>query len=163
MLCTMTNPDGVYSFTNLHSGTYTVVVTPIAGTISTFDLDGISTLDTTGVVLGVNQDVVNADFGYRGNGSISGVVYKDNDLSNTNSTGDTMLSGIIISLYDSNGNVIATTTTDANGAYSFANLINGDYKVVETQPSGYSSLEHNSNEITVTLNSSSVTNQTSEK
>ena len=33
-----------------------------------------------------------------------------------------------------------TATTDAGGAYSFTNLLPGDYQVVETQPSGYGSV-----------------------
>jgi len=42
------------------------------------------------------------------------------------------LSGVTVKLLDSNGNVIATTTTDTNGNYSFSipNLSNGNYTVV---------------------------------
>ena len=32
-------------------------------------------------------------------------------------------------LYDTNNNIVATTTTDANGNYSFGNLPDGTYKV----------------------------------
>jgi len=35
------------------------------------------------------------------------------------------------------GSIVATTTTDANGHYSFTNLVPGTYTVVEVQPSGW--------------------------
>jgi len=47
------------------------------------------------------------------------------------------MSGVKIELLDSNGNVIATTVTDANGYYHFDNLPQGSYTIKETQPFGY--------------------------
>ena len=35
---------------------------------------------------------------------------------------------------------IANATTDANGEYEFADLNNGDYVVVQTQPNGFNSV-----------------------
>ncbi|MBK9462214.1 MAG: carboxypeptidase regulatory-like domain-containing protein [Sphingobacteriales bacterium] len=42
---------------------------------------------------------------------------------------ETGLPGVTITLYDSNGDVIATTTTDSNGNYVFEGLPAGDYTV----------------------------------
>ena len=39
------------------------------------------------------------------------------------------MAGVTVVLYDSNGNVVATTTTDATGNYSFADLPDGAYTV----------------------------------
>jgi peroxidase len=58
--------------------------------------------------------------------------------SNTSTSGSsgTGLSGIKIELLDANGNVVATTTTDRNGAYQFSQLDLGSYTVRETGPAG---------------------------
>jgi len=37
--------------------------------------------------------------------------------------------GVVVELLDGNGNVVATTTTDANGEYLFTGLVPGDYTV----------------------------------
>ena len=70
-------------------------------------------------------------------GMISGTVFKD---TTGDKLGDTPFSGIPISLLNSNGDTIATTTTDSNGNYLFQDLIAGDYTVVETQPFGYTNI-----------------------
>ncbi|MDB5330005.1 MAG: Cna domain protein [Phycisphaerales bacterium] len=63
------------------------------------------------------------------------------------SADDTPMAGVVVKLFlesDKNstldsgdGAAIATTTTDASGAYSFANLAPGRYYVQEVTPSGY--------------------------
>ena len=40
-------------------------------------------------------------------------------------------------MYDSNGDLIATTTTDVNGDYSFSDLGPGTYTVEEVIPAGW--------------------------
>ena len=44
--------------------------------------------------------------------------------------------GVTVTLLDGAGNQVATTVTDANGAFSFANLAAGSYEVEYTAPSG---------------------------
>ena len=51
-------------------------------------------------------------------------------------TGGTGLSGIKIELMDADGNVMATTTTDRNGAYQFTDVGLGSYTVRETGATG---------------------------
>jgi YD repeat-containing protein len=51
--------------------------------------------------------------------------------------GEPGVSGVTVTLYDANGNVLATTTTDASGAYSFTNLPPDTYQVGFTLPVGY--------------------------
>jgi hypothetical protein len=66
---TTTDADGVYRFSNLHSGAYRVVVdgaTLPAGIVSTYDLDGGTTspdLDSGAVALGVDLHRPAVDFG----------------------------------------------------------------------------------------------------
>lgn len=78
---------------------------------------------------------------------ITGTVYNDADESGGFSAGDTGLSPVTVQLYtDPNGDgnpadgvLVAITATDAAGAYEFLNLGLGDYVVVESDPSGYTS------------------------
>jgi hypothetical protein len=51
--------------------------------------------------------------------SISGTVFLDPDGSGVREPGEPGLANVVIRLLDSNGNVLATTTTDAQGHYSF--------------------------------------------
>src|SRR5581483_5354293 len=71
--------------------------------------------------------------------SLSGFVFVDQNHSGDFDAGDTLVPGAVITLQDANGNpvtdlngnVVAPETTDANGAYSFTNLPNGTYQVLE--------------------------------
>ncbi|MBX3052028.1 MAG: DUF11 domain-containing protein [Caldilineaceae bacterium] len=50
---------------------------------------------------------------------------------------ETPVANVRVNLYDSNGVLIATTTTDANGFYNFGGLGAGDYTVEFIPPAGY--------------------------
>jgi protocatechuate 3,4-dioxygenase beta subunit len=77
--------------------------------------------------------------------TLSGEVYcAPNDV-NQLEPGDPGIPGATLALYEqgSDGSYTATgatTVTDANGDYSFGNLLPGTYRVVETTPDGYLSL-----------------------
>jgi hypothetical protein len=61
---------------------------------------------------------------------ISGTVYEDASDNSDLDQGDTGFEGILVNLVDAAGTVIATTTTDANGAYLFEHVAGGgDYSV----------------------------------
>ena len=47
------------------------------------------------------------------------------------------MEGVTINLYLADGTFLATTTTDANGEYLFANLAAGSYLVEVVSPVGY--------------------------
>ena len=77
---------------------------------------------------------------------LSGTVYADKSPVTAALDGtDTLLKGVTITLenadgtavHDAYGNVVASVTTDANGNYSFGNLLAGSYIIQETQPTGY--------------------------
>ena len=130
---TTTDADGNYSFTRLPAGDYTVKVTK-AGAIANLDQteDPDSTKDNTSGTVTLNADnpvQENINFGYVKKHAISGNVYLDQNRDKTKNTGDIDLSGVTVKLLDKDGNVVATTTTDANGNYSFTGLNDGTYTV----------------------------------
>ncbi|GEP41717.1 hypothetical protein BGE01nite_10080 [Brevifollis gellanilyticus] len=142
---TTTNASGVYSFSNLLPGTYSVVETDPAGYLSVTP----NTLNPVNVIAGTpttGMNFVDEQFG-----SISGTVLADID---NDDDGDAPISGVTLTLKNNNGNDIdsdpitpgvqpTTTTTNASGAYSFGNLVPGNYRVVETDPAGYLSVTSN--------------------
>ena len=69
--------------------------------------------------------------------SLSGTVFWDQNGNGVQYAGEPVLVGVTITLVDANGNVVATTQTDANGHYVFTGLAPGTYQVVETPPSSF--------------------------
>ena len=130
---TMTKADGTYSFAKLPAGKYTVKVELsdlLKKLEQTEDPDG--TKDHTSGVVQVNHDnpsVQNVNFGYATNYTIKGTIYRDADRSESLEDGEKLYQGVTVDLLDNAGNVVATTTTDASGAYAFTNLEEGTYKV----------------------------------
>ena len=130
---TTTKADGTYSFTKLPAGKYTVKVEPsdlLKKLEQTEDPD--DTKDHTSGVVQVNHDnpsVQNVNFGYATNYTIKGTIYRDADRSESLEDGEKLYQGVTVDLLDASGNVVATTTTDAHGAYAFTNLEEGTYKV----------------------------------
>jgi hypothetical protein len=62
----------------------------------------------------------------------------NNGGSTPNFSGDTGLSGVVVTLENSSGAVVASTKTDKNGNFTFANPGAGTFTVVVTPPAGYS-------------------------
>lgn len=146
---TTTDADGKYYFNGLTAGDYRVTVTPPADHDLTGDPDGCSgdpwTCATPNVreyTLATDEQYLTADFGYRPTGSLSigDTIFEDLGNDGAFTAGeDIEIPGVTVFLYeDTNGDgiitpdvdaLIATTTTDATGAYSFANLPAGNYQV----------------------------------
>ena len=155
LVLTTANPaTGFYQFTGLQPGNYVVVQTQPSGFMSVLDFDesadgdsfdaDINTDDRIAVTIMPGELVDDSNnFVEQRLGSISGWVSVD---TNGSGYGNTPLSGIVLDLLDSAGNIIATTTTAASGGYSFNQLPPGDYTVVQTQPSGYSSVKDRDNQ-----------------
>jgi hypothetical protein len=122
---TTTASDGTYSFGNLTGGTYSVSVPATVGT---------KTLTTSGsrtVSLPAGGNSPNNNFGYADTvGSISGIVYFDANTNKAYNSGiDTPMGGVTVLLLDAGHNVIAQTTSGANGSYVFTGLQAGTYYV----------------------------------
>ncbi|MEM8554101.1 MAG: SdrD B-like domain-containing protein [Pseudomonadota bacterium] len=64
-------------------------------------------------------------------------VFLDADADGIQDAGEAGVAGVIVDLKDANGVVIDTTTTDANGFYSFTDLTPGTYSVQFTPPTGF--------------------------
>ena len=140
---TQTTAAGTYQFTNVPNGTYTVgFATPngLAPTIAnavgnasvsdTGDSDMNPNGQTNSFVV-ASADVTNVDAGFVATGSISGIVFGDTNGDGQDTDVDpTVYPNVTVSLLDANGTTIATTTTDINGAYTFDDVLPGDYTVV---------------------------------
>jgi uncharacterized repeat protein (TIGR01451 family) len=152
----ITDALGNYAFTGLKAGTYTVsepaqptgtvngittagaVTGPGGGTIGTATAVATTPSTISNIVLGVNAGTVsvspNNNFAEVVRSSIAGIVFLDQDNSGTKDSADSPLASVTIQLLKG-GSVVATTTTDATGAYSFPNLDPGTYTLREpTQP-----------------------------
>ncbi len=136
-----TDDYGNYLFSDLPPGAYTVsVLTTPAGGTQTFDADG-GLDESSAVTLGVNEDNLDQDFGYKGSGSIGDRVWLDLDGDGTQDAHEPGMGGVTVTLnLDFTGDGVAdyttTTLTDPKGNYLFNELPVGDYTVVVAQPSG---------------------------
>jgi protocatechuate 3,4-dioxygenase beta subunit len=140
---TTTDADGNYCFEDLLAGDYMITeIQPddwIDGQERVGSLGGNNQPDKFNVTINGGDKGRNYDFGELLPGSIGGFVHTDN---NGNcvfdaSAGEEPLSGVTLQLLDSSGNVIATTVTDARGAYEFAGLEPGTYSVRQVQPEDF--------------------------
>ena len=130
---TTTDASGNYNFPGLSDGTYTVKVDTtgkLAGLEQTEDPSGAKNSQSMPITFTRNDpDVTNVNFGYAKDYSIAGNVYRDSNRSESKDATETVFQGVTVNLVDASGNVVATTTTDANGNYSFSKLPAGDYTV----------------------------------
>ena len=143
---TTTNADGYYKFENLAPGTYSVrQAAQPSGWYDGKDTAGSAGGTAhnpgdsiTGITLGPGVHAVNYNFGELPPSSLSGYVYADPNDNGIRETGEQGIAGVVMELLDANGNVVATTTTNADGYYKFENLAPGTYSVRQAaQPSGW--------------------------
>ena len=139
---TTTNGDGFYEFLNLEAGTYGVRETQPEGFFDGKDTagseGGLATDDLiTEIVLDYGEHGIDYNFGELLAGSIAGRVHAMNGPECDFDNPDILLEGVVIELLDADGNLLATTETDASGRYRFGSLRPGEYQIRERQPEGY--------------------------
>lgn len=142
---TTTSATGTYSFTGLPASNavgYTVTIIPPAGFTPTTPTGTPSLSQTVVFPAGANIDTV--DFGVRQPPvTISNLVFRD-DVGDGNPAGKPGFPNVPVSLRDPAGNIVATTTTNAAGNFTFANLPPGiAYTVVVTPPAGFTTTTSN--------------------
>jgi hypothetical protein len=143
----LTDSGGRYDFQNLIAGEYTVrEVQPgsyVDGKESIGRVDGnasgmVQNDVFSKIVLRGGQLGDHYDFGEIRLASIEGFVHLDpnGDCVFDTAQGDRPLAGVTMQLLGGNGEVLDRTLTDANGHYSFANLLPGQYAIRQVQPGG---------------------------
>jgi RHS repeat-associated protein len=147
-----TGSTGGYSFLNLTPGNYSVQEVPQSGYTPT-------TATSVPITVSAGTDVV-ANFGNFQNITIAGTVFNDANADGQQELNELGIPNTMVQLYTvTNGHVSAnplqTTTTDANGNYSFTNLgplAQGEsYVVAQVMPAGTSQTKPASGSNTITL------------
>ena len=147
---TQTDANGNYGF-DVAAGTYSIKVdAPDGFTFTSKDAGGDDGRDSdvdpaTGrsasvtVAAGETNNTLDAGLQKiaKNTGAIGDRVWEDKDVDGIQDSGEAGIAGVTVKLLDGNGNVLATTTTDANGGYLFENLAAGSYKVQVVKPNGY--------------------------
>lgn len=156
-LTTQTDANGNYAFTGIAPGTYRVAETQPSGYLDVGAVAGKVDGATRGTISGANMitgvellggdDSVSNNFAEVRPALISGHVYHDANNNGVRDAGEEPIAGVQIFLENisfGTGGIITfgtggilSTTTDANGFWSFSNLMPGEYLVEEVQPDGY--------------------------
>jgi len=129
---TLTDSFGEYEFTRLKPGTYTVSETMLPGWHNFSALSYALTLDSGSLEV---RDFLNMPYG-----TISGYKFLDLNMNGVWDDGEEAIPGWGISLSGTTIGglpVIESTTTDADGAYSFVDLMPGVYFVSEETRDGW--------------------------
>ena len=146
----VTDAEGKYSFVGLPLGQYSVSVVdptsgPLAGTKPTEAYTGRykTTADVT--IAEATGSVIDVNFGFVKPASVGDKVWMDVNRDGLQDADEPALPGVTVTLTyedgsavtDASGNPVAAVTTDANGKYSFENLLPGGYKVSFQAPAGF--------------------------
>ncbi|MFN8243575.1 MAG: SdrD B-like domain-containing protein [Ferruginibacter sp.] len=149
---TYTDVNGLYLFTDVTPGTYTVgvslppafVFTTNSGTVSGATNSDIvpATGRTASFTVNAGDQITYVDAGVKTqvstNGSIGDYVWNDINKNGIQEAGEPGIAGVTVRLINATTNtVIATTTTDATGKYIFNDVVAGSYQVEFVTPAGY--------------------------
>ncbi|WP_300062779.1 SdrD B-like domain-containing protein [uncultured Roseobacter sp.] len=143
---TLTDPNGDYRFDNLGARDYVVMfeategkefIAPDQGGDETVDSDVVDAANgkTAPVTVTAGQETKDVDAGVQELlGSLSGRYFCDDDGDGLDNDGpDNGVQNVLVELFDGAGNSTGrTTTTDAQGNYSFTGLVAGTYAVLFT-------------------------------
>ncbi len=139
-----TDATGAYQFNNLAAGTYAVMEIQPAPWLDGIDtpgnLGGVAAVSPPGdmlsqITINWGENGTEYNFGELLPGSISGHVVVCDDA--VTGGANIPIPNVRVDLLDGDGQVIATTVTNADGEYTFTNLPLGTYSVREEQPADY--------------------------
>ncbi len=143
LLSTVTDGAGYYRFESLAAGTYfasidgsQAALTGYTATTADQELGANAPgIQIEATLISVLAGYLDADFGFQNAvlADVSGTIFDDRDRDGVNDgAGEPGIAGVTLALEDMSGNVLATTISDASGAYAFRDLAAGNYRVVVT-------------------------------
>ncbi|MEM7531247.1 MAG: SdrD B-like domain-containing protein [Chloroflexota bacterium] len=143
---TTTDANGNYNFPVL-PGTYIIEVEePNNYVLSPQDVGGDDNVDsdpnpstgrTDPITVQSGEDIDNVDAGLGTLGTIGDLVWSDTNGDGIQDSGEPGIDDVTVTLFDGDGNLVATTTTGNGGQYIFDNLPADDYQVVVSIPPGF--------------------------
>ena len=150
---TTTGTNGDYLFSGLAPGSYFVkfqrpdgfVFSPLNVGDAAFDSDAQSNGQTSCFDLASGETNLTIDAGLyepvQANAQLGDFVWHDLNADGIQNAGEPGIAGAAVELFscpaEGEGTLLATTTTNANGLYLFANLLPGDYYVQFAKPDGF--------------------------
>ena len=146
----VTDAEGKYSFSGLPLGEYRGSVVdptsgPLAGTKPTEAYTGRHKTTADVTIAEATGSVIDVNFGFVKPASLGDYTWMDVNRDGIQDVDEPALPGVTVTLTyedgfavtDASGNVVTAKTSDANGKYSFENLLPGGYKVSFQAPAGY--------------------------
>ncbi|MCE5214594.1 MAG: carboxypeptidase regulatory-like domain-containing protein [Methanobacterium sp.] len=142
---TTTNASGYYLFNNLTPGNYYVLFnkpdsswnySPCFQAGAIYSTACSATGKTPNITLTSGQNQLQWDAGMYQNALIGDYVWDDLNVNGDIDAGEPPLAGVNVNLYDGTGQILQTTSTDANGFYSFS-VLPGSYYLEFIKPTGY--------------------------
>ncbi|QBE66791.1 SdrD B-like domain-containing protein [Pseudoduganella lutea] len=135
-----TDADGHYKFGDLKPGTYSLKFD--AATLPEGVTFASGNGSTAQVTLSSGENAVFEAPANSQPGTIASTVWEDANGNGVQDSGETGIAGATVSLRDANGNTVATTTTNAQGDYTFTTAV-GNYSVQVAKPAGYTFTSQN--------------------
>ena len=144
---TSTDADGNYAFAGLRPGKYSLVeLTPAglidggarAGTIAG-RAEGQASADGRILDIDLRSGDSAEDYLFCEHlpSSLSGKVYHDANQDGRQGVDEAGIAGVVVQLFDQQGQLVSETVTDADGCYKFEGLRAGKYDIVEVHPEGW--------------------------
>jgi len=138
LLSTVTDTNGWYAFTGLTAGTFRVqFVAPSGRRFTVTDAGSDDTLDsdadpvsgvTAPVVMAAGGDILTLDAGLFVPAAFDGYTFTDANANLVRNLADLPVTNMLVAIY-TNGALVASMRTDADGYYAFTNLAPATYEV----------------------------------
>ena len=110
----------------------------LPGRTATVGPQSVGSATSPPITVVANQVLTDVDFGYNAPGTftVSDTLWVDEDLDGVYDVNERPIGGVTVNLVDSLGNVVGTTTSAADGTFTFSGVPNGNYTMVVTDNGG---------------------------